>query len=113
MFKEWQELARETIKIITFAPELDNNFELLTELREMGVLPSMGHTNASYDSAVSAISHGVTHATHLFNGMKGLHHRDPGVVGAALLHDEVYSFSSRFVETNFEDERARTNCGHY
>ena len=90
LFKEWQELARETIKIITFAPELDNNFELLTELREMGVLPSMGHTNASYDSAVSAISHGVTHATHLFNGMKGLHHRDPGVVGAALLHDEVY-----------------------
>jgi N-acetylglucosamine-6-phosphate deacetylase len=49
LFKEWQELARETIKIITFAPELDNNFELLTELREMGVLPSMGHTNASYD----------------------------------------------------------------
>lgn len=90
MFKEWQELAREMIKIITFAPELDNKFELVTVLKEMGVVPSMGHTNASYDSAISAIDHGVSHATHLFNGMKGLHHRDPGVVGAALISEEVF-----------------------
>ena len=56
----------------------------------MEIIPSMGHTNASYDEAVQAITHGITHSTHLFNGMKGLHHRDPGVVGGALLHDEVY-----------------------
>ncbi len=50
----------------------------------------MGHTDASYDEALQAVQQGVSHATHLFNGMKGMHHRDPGVVGAALLQDEVH-----------------------
>jgi len=90
LFKEWQELSGCSIKIITYAPELDNDFELLTELNKTNVIPSMGHTNASYDESVHAISHGVSHATHLFNGMKGMHHRDPGVVGAVLLQDDVH-----------------------
>ena len=90
LLKEWQNLSGSAIKIITFAPELDTNFELLAELKNMGVIPSIGHSNASYDETVRAIGVGVTHATHLFNGMKGLHHRDPGVVGGALLHDEVF-----------------------
>lgn len=90
LFNEWQKLSRDAIKIITFAPELDVDFELLKELKKMEVIPSMGHTNASYDEVIQAINHGIMHSTHLFNGMKGLHHRDPGVVGGALLHDEVY-----------------------
>lgn len=90
LFKEWQELSGDAIKIITYAPELDNNFELLTELKRANVIPSMGHSNASYDESIHAITHGVTHATHLFNGMKGMHHRDPGVVGAVLLQDDVH-----------------------
>lgn len=90
LFKEWQKLSRGAIRIVTFAPELDTNFELLKELQRAGVIPSMGHTNASYNETVQVIGHGITHATHLFSGMKGLHHRDPGVVGGALLHDEVY-----------------------
>ncbi|WP_342597994.1 N-acetylglucosamine-6-phosphate deacetylase [Psychrobacillus sp. FSL H8-0483] len=90
VFREWQELSGNTIKIITFAPELDNQFELLAELKKTGVIASMGHTNASYGETMDAIDHGVSHATHLFNGMKGMHHRDPGVVGAALLHDDVH-----------------------
>lgn len=90
LFKEWQELSGDAIKIITYAPELDNDFELLTELKKNDVIPSMGHTNASYDESINAITHGVTHATHLFNGMKGMHHRDPGVVGAVLLQDDVH-----------------------
>ncbi|MDI2586961.1 N-acetylglucosamine-6-phosphate deacetylase [Psychrobacillus sp. NEAU-3TGS] len=90
LFEEWQKLSGDAIKIVTFAPELDANFELLKKLRLAGVIPSMGHTNATYNETVQAIGQGITHATHLFNGMKGLHHRDPGVVGGALLHDEVY-----------------------
>ncbi|WP_313892306.1 N-acetylglucosamine-6-phosphate deacetylase [Psychrobacillus sp.] len=90
VFREWQELSGNAIKIVTFAPELDNQFELLAELKKTGVIPSMGHTDASYDETMDAIAHGVSHATHLFNGMKGMHHRDPGVVGAALLHDDVH-----------------------
>lgn len=90
LFKQWQRLSDNAIKIITYSPELDDGFELLTGLNLLKVIPSMGHTNASYDEAISAINHGVTHATHLFNGMKSFHHRDPGVVGAAILHDDVY-----------------------
>jgi len=90
LFKEWQELSEDAIKIITYAPELDSDFELLTELKKTNVIPSMGHTNASYDESIHAITNGVTHATHLFNGMKGMHHRDPGVVGAVLLQDDVH-----------------------
>ncbi|QUW21532.1 N-acetylglucosamine-6-phosphate deacetylase [Sporosarcina sp. Marseille-Q4063] len=90
LFKEWQELSGNTIKIITYAPELDINFELLTELNKTEVIPSMGHTNATYDESIHAIHNGVSHATHLFNGMKGFHHREPGVVGAVLLRDDVY-----------------------
>lgn len=90
VFREWQELSGNAIKVITFAPELDNQFELLAELKKTGVIPSMGHSDASYDETMDAIDHGVRHATHLFNGMKGMHHRDPGVVGAALLHDDVH-----------------------
>lgn len=90
LFKQWQRLAGNSIKIITYSPELDTGFELLTELKKLKVIPSIGHTNASYDEAMNAINQGVTHATHLFNGMKSFHHRDPGVVGAAILHDDVY-----------------------
>lgn len=90
LFKEWQKLSGNAIKVITFAPELDHQYELLIELKKSGVIPSMGHTNASYDETMDAIDQGVNHATHLFNGMKGMHHRDPGVVGAALLHDGVH-----------------------
>lgn len=90
LFKEWQEVAGNAIKICTFAPELDVTKEFLEELKKTDVLSSMGHTNATYDESIDAIANGVTHATHLFNGMKGMHHRDPGVVGAALLQDDVH-----------------------
>ena len=90
IFREWQALSGNAIKVITFAPELDQQFELLAELKKTHVIPSMGHTDASYDEVLQAIEQGVSHATHLFNGMKGMHHRDPGVVGAALLQDEVH-----------------------
>ncbi|MGE7933989.1 N-acetylglucosamine-6-phosphate deacetylase [Viridibacillus arvi] len=90
LFKEWQTLSGDNIKVLTFAPELDNHFELLKELKSNGVIPSMGHTDGSYDECLQAIDHGVEHATHLFNGMRGLHHRDPGVVGSSLLNDNVY-----------------------
>ncbi|MGE7624958.1 N-acetylglucosamine-6-phosphate deacetylase [Viridibacillus sp. NPDC096237] len=90
LFKEWQTLSGNTIKVLTFAPELDNNFELLKELKSNGVIPSMGHTDGSYNECLRAINHGVEHVTHLFNGMRGLHHRDPGVVGSALLNDDMY-----------------------
>ncbi len=76
------------IKIITIAPEMDEDFKCISEVtRDTGVLVSMGHTAANFDTAMAGVRHGVGHATHLFNAMTPLMHRDPGVVGAALATD--------------------------
>ena len=74
------------IKIITLAPEEDtDSFDAIREIkRDTDVIVSMGHTCANYDTAIASIEAGVSHATHLFNAMTPLTHREPGVVGAAL-----------------------------
>ena len=76
------------IKIISLAPEMDENFKEITRMRkETDVIVSMGHTDADYDTAMASTNVGVRHATHLFNAMSPLAHRNPGVVGAALNSD--------------------------
>ncbi len=76
------------IKIATMAPEMDEGFEAIKELKkETNILISMGHTNADYEQAQNAINNGVGHITHLFNAQTALQHRNPGVVGAALTND--------------------------
>ncbi|MFJ8256427.1 N-acetylglucosamine-6-phosphate deacetylase [Peribacillus asahii] len=89
MFLRWQEIALESIKMVTIAPELEGSLELINYLSKHGVIASIGHTDATYEEVLQGIQAGASHATHLFNGMRGLHHREPGVVGAILLHDEV------------------------
>ncbi|QOR36564.1 N-acetylglucosamine-6-phosphate deacetylase [Clostridium sp. 'deep sea'] len=79
----------DVIKIITYAPEQDNDFiftEYLTQ-HYPNIVLSMGHSLASYDIACYALERGVKSATHLFNGMTSLHHREPGIVGAVLEKD--------------------------
>ncbi len=76
------------IKIITLAPEKDDNFSAIREMKEKtDVVVSMGHTSADYDTATESTKNGVSHVTHLFNAMTPLTHRGPGVVGAALNSD--------------------------
>lgn len=78
------------IRVFTVAPEMPGNLSGIREIAaEGGMLVSLGHTGATYDEAIAAIDAGAGHATHLFNAMTPLKHRDPGVVGAALLHDGV------------------------
>ncbi len=73
------------IKLVTLAPEMDKDHACIKKLAEQtDVLISMGHTDATFDEAMSAVRDGVSHATHLFNAMSALAHRNPGVVGAAL-----------------------------
>ncbi|RQO56890.1 N-acetylglucosamine-6-phosphate deacetylase [Paucibacter sp. KBW04] len=74
------------IKLITLAPELPGNLELITELRAAGYQVQIGHTLGTYEDGVAALEHGAQGFTHLFNAMTGLHHREPGMVGAALAH---------------------------
>ena len=76
------------ITSITLAPEMDPDHACIKKLaKESNVLISMGHTDATFEQAMSGVRDGVAHATHLFNAMSALAHRNPGVVGAALSTD--------------------------
>lgn len=76
------------IKIITIAPEVDNNSDFIKNVKEnTDIVISMGHSNATYEEAMKAVENGVSHATHLFNAMTPLNHRNPGVVGAVFGSD--------------------------
>jgi N-acetylglucosamine-6-phosphate deacetylase len=74
----------ETLKLITLAPELEGALHAIRALTARGVVVSIGHTDATYDQTLAAIDAGARMFTHLFNAMPPLHHRTPGVVGAAL-----------------------------
>ncbi|MBO4501627.1 MAG: N-acetylglucosamine-6-phosphate deacetylase [Clostridia bacterium] len=81
----------DVIKYITLAPEMDEDFAAIREIAEKtNVVVSMGHTNADYATAYASVDAGVRSTTHLFNAMSALGHRNPGVVGAALIRD-VYT----------------------
>ena len=78
------------ITSVTLAPEMDPDHKCIKKLaKESKVLVSMGHTDAKFEEAMSAARDGVNHATHLFNAMSALAHRNPGVVGAALASENV------------------------
>lgn len=74
------------VKVITFAPEADEADILLAVARERGIRAQLGHSPCRYETAERAFRHGASGATHLFNAMSALHHRAPGLVGAALAH---------------------------
>ena len=81
---------KDLIKVITYAPEKDTNLEFTKYIsKNTDIVLSMGHTNATYNQARNAIENGAKHVTHLFNAMTPLNHRDPGVVGSALINSDV------------------------
>jgi len=84
----WQASAR-TIRMMTIAPELPGSVETIRHARALGVHSSLGHTNATYKEAQSGISAGADHATHTFNAMRALDHREPGILAAVLENDEL------------------------
>ena len=77
------------VRLMTVAPELPGGLDVVRRLVARGVVASIGHSDASSDETAMAIAAGVSHATHTFNAMRGLHHRDPGVVGAVLVSDAI------------------------
>lgn len=89
--KKWQELSGGLIKKIAIAPELEGSEEFIKEARKIGVYVAIGHTDASYDQAKSAVDAGANIFVHTYNAMSPLHHRNPGVAGAALTLDNVYA----------------------
>ncbi len=71
-------------RIVTMAPEVEGGLEAVRRFTERGIVVSVGHTVATAAIALAAFAAGACEATHLFNGMEALHHREPGVVGAVL-----------------------------
>jgi len=76
------------IRVLTLAPEMPGHLELIPALAALGIRVQIGHSNGRYEDGVAALQAGAAGFTHLFNGMTGLHHREPGIVGAALAHGD-------------------------
>jgi N-acetylglucosamine-6-phosphate deacetylase len=84
----WQASAG-TLRMLTIAPELPGAIETIQRARELGVISSLGHSDANSREANAAVAAGATHATHTFNAMRALDHREPGILGAVLADDRV------------------------
>ncbi len=89
-FKYYQEVSGHNIKQVTLAYE-ENGKELVKYLKETNVVASIGHTNATSEEAFEGFEMGITSATHTYNAMRGIHHREVGTLGAVLLADNVYA----------------------
>jgi N-acetylglucosamine-6-phosphate deacetylase len=76
------------IRVLTLAPEVAGHLDFVRHLRIAGIVPQIGHSSGSYEEGVAALDAGAGGFTHLFNAMSELHHRKPGMVGAALAHAE-------------------------
>src|SRR5580698_1466621 len=89
LFERFWQAARGRIRMMTIAPELDGAPEVITEAARRGVCVSLGHSDADFASAERGITDGARHATHTFNGMRPLDHRNPGILGAVLTDARV------------------------
>ncbi len=90
-FMKWQDMANGHITKIALAPERDGAIDFIRLLRKENICVSVAHSEASYDCCTEAVAAGAKIFVHLFNGMSGLHHRDPGVVGAAFMNDDTFA----------------------
>ncbi|MBS4204506.1 N-acetylglucosamine-6-phosphate deacetylase [Lederbergia citrea] len=81
--------AGSLIKMVTIAPELPGGLEMVQFLKERGIIVSLAHSDATYEEAKQAFATGASHVTHCFNGMRPIHHRDPGIVVAAFEDPQV------------------------
>lgn len=84
VFERFWQAARGHIRMMTIAPELEGALEVVGAAAARGVCVSVGHSDAGLNAARAAVSAGARHATHTFNAMRPLNHRDPGIVGAVL-----------------------------
>ena len=80
----------EIIKLITIAPEMEGATRLIRKISDRGIVASMGHSDATYAEAEAGFNAGARGMTHLFNAMRGVHHREPGIAGFGLLNRDIY-----------------------
>lgn len=85
--KELNDIA--PVKIVTVAPEVEGALQFISDMREMGIVTSAGHSGATYAEFLAAKAAGLTHLTHFFNQMSPLHHREIGLVGAGFADNDI------------------------
>lgn len=83
--KEFIKASNNSIKVVSLAPELPNAIETIDFLKRNDIFVAIGHSDAKYHEAMKGIEHGATISTHLYNGMRAYTHREPGIIGAALV----------------------------
>jgi N-acetylglucosamine-6-phosphate deacetylase len=88
-FASWLRTAQGTLRLITLAPEAPGAAALMEACRQAGIVISLGHTDATAEGTAAAINSGATHATHLFNAMPSIHHREPGPIPVLLADPRV------------------------
>ena len=88
-FTELLAAARGKLRLITVAPEPEGALEVIAAAVNNGVRVSIGHSDAGYEDAIKGFEAGASHVTHAFNAMRPMHHRDPGIIGAALQSESV------------------------
>lgn len=89
--KALQELSGNNVRYIALAPEKEGAMDFISEARKIGVVCSAGHTDATFNDVEKAIKAGLTNTTHTHNAMSGHHHRNPGVVTAAMYFNELFT----------------------
>jgi len=91
LLEKWIRAANKTLRLVTLAPELPGADELVPLAREQGVLLAMGHSNATFEQARSAVERGFSYAVHTFNAMRAFSHRGSGIVGEVLADDRIFA----------------------
>ncbi len=87
--KTLYDVSEGLLKLITIAPERENALKTIKQMVDLGIKPSIGHTNSDYKTAKESIDNGAVRATHIFNAMRPFSHRETGVLGAVLTDDRV------------------------
>jgi N-acetylglucosamine-6-phosphate deacetylase len=85
------EASEGNIRLMTIAPELPNALETISRARELGIRSSLGHSNATKAETLAGLEAGATSATHTFNAMRALDHREPGILGTILDREDVFA----------------------
>ncbi len=78
------------VKIMTISPELKGAIQLIKKVSDMGIIVSMGHSDATFSEAEAGLNAGARGITHLFNAMRSFHHREPGIAGFGLINKDIY-----------------------
>lgn len=89
LFQKVLSLCGDSLKMMTIAPEIEGNREIIRALKDKGIIAAFGHSDADYEQTRLGIDTGINHVTHLFNAMRPLHHREPGSLAALFESAEI------------------------